>query len=56
MLRGGSQALEIVPYNALENYFDAELVDLLGEIQRVCIHAERRQQFGADRDDFGVHG
>ena len=56
MLRGGGQAPEIVPHNAFENYFNAELVDLLGEIQRVCIHAERRQQFGADRDDFGVHG
>ena len=49
------QAPEIIPHHALENYLNAYLVDLLGEIERVRIHAEGRQQFGANRDDLSVH-
>ena len=43
MLRGRNQALEIIADHALENYFNAQLIDLLGEIERVRIHAEGRE-------------
>jgi hypothetical protein len=33
-----------------------EQVQLLGEIERIRIHAEGREQLGANRDNFGVHG
>src|SRR5229473_2470071 len=39
VLRGRNQTLEIVADHTLENYFNAQLVDLLGEKKRVCIHA-----------------
>ena len=56
MLRGRNQTTEIVPHHALENHFNAKLIDLLGKVERICIHAEGRQQLGANRDDLGVHG
>ena len=43
MLRGCDQTPEVVSYDALENYLDAELVQLLGEVKRIGIHAEGRQ-------------
>ncbi len=56
MLRGRNQALEIVADHTLENHLNAQLIDLLGEIERVRIHAEGREQLGAHRDDLSVHG
>ena len=56
MLRGCNQPRQVVAHNALENYFHAKLVELLGEVKRVGVAAERREQLGADRDNFGVHG
>jgi hypothetical protein len=56
VLRGRNQTFEIVAHHALENYFNPQLIDLLGEIKRIRIHAEGRQQFGANRNDFSVHG
>jgi hypothetical protein len=45
----------MVADDALEDYFHAELVELLGEVERVGVAAERREQLGPDRDNFGVH-
>ena len=45
MLRGRDQAFEIIAHHALEDYFDAKLIDLLGEIEGICIGAEGREQF-----------
>ena len=56
MLRGCDQAPEIVSYNALEDHLDAQSIDLLGEIERIRIHAEWRQQLGTNRNDLSVHG
>jgi hypothetical protein len=43
VLRGGSQTPEVVSNDAFENHLDAELIHLLGEIERIGIHAEGRQ-------------
>lgn len=56
MLRGGDQPFEIVSDHAFENYFDAELIELIGEIEGIRIGTKRREQFGADCNDLGVHG
>jgi hypothetical protein len=56
MLRRLNQPFEIVAHHALENHFNAQLIDLLGEIERIRIRAEGRQQLRADRDDLGIHG
>jgi hypothetical protein len=56
MLRGGNQARKIVSHHALENHFSAELVDLLGKVERIRIHAEGRQQLRPNRDNLSVHG
>src|SRR5579863_9271080 len=44
MLRGFNQAFAIVANNAFEDYFNTQLIDLLGEIERVRVHAEGCQQ------------
>jgi len=56
VLRGLNQAFEVIADHALENYLNTQLVNLLGEKKRVCIHAEGSQQLGAYRNDLGVHG
>ena len=56
MLRGLDQALQIVTHDAFEDHFDAQVVDLFGEIKRIGICAEGCEQFGANRNDLGVHG
>ena len=56
MLRSGNQPGPIIANNTLEDHLDAELIQLLGEVERVGIHAEGREQLGSHRDDFGIHG
>ena len=55
MLSGGDELAEIVSDDAFENDFDAELVELLGEVERIGVHAVGSEEFGTYRDDFGVH-
>ena len=55
VLRGGYQAAQIVADDALENYVDAQQVELFGEVQRVGVHAEGREHLGTHRNDFGIH-
>ena len=52
----GDQMPQIVAHYGLEHYFDAQLVELFGEIERVGVHAEGSQQLGANGDDLRVHG
>jgi hypothetical protein len=56
MLRRRDQSAEIISDHALKNDFDPKLIDLFGEKKGVSIHAERREQFRAHRDDLGIHG
>jgi hypothetical protein len=56
MLRRRDQSAEIISDHALKNDFDPKLIDLFGEKKGVGIHAERREQFRAHRDDLGIHG
>jgi hypothetical protein len=56
MFRGCNQALAIVADHSFEDHVNAQQIDLLGEIEGVRIHAERREQLGANRDDLSVHG
>jgi hypothetical protein len=55
MLCGRHKTPQVVPHDGFENHFNAQLVDLLREIERVRIHAEGREQLGANRNDLGVH-
>ena len=55
MLSGGHELAEIVSDDAFEDDFDAELVELLGEIERIGVHAVGSEEFGTYRDDFCVH-
>src|SRR4029077_20598858 len=50
-----SKVLAAISNNGLEDHFHPELIEFFGEIQRVRILAERRQQVGADSNDFGIH-
>ncbi len=52
---GGDEVAEIVADDAFENYVDAQQVELLGEVERIGVHAVGREHFGAHRNDFGVH-
>jgi hypothetical protein len=36
----------------LVNYANADLIQLGGEIEGICVEPVRREQLGADRDDF----
>jgi len=45
----------VVADHALGHHFDAQVVQLAGEIERVGIDALGRQHFGTDRNDFGIH-
>ena len=55
MLRGRNQVFEVVPHDALKNNFHAQLIDLLGKIQRIGVGTEGREQLRTNRDDLGVH-
>ena len=55
MLRGRDQLAKIVADDALEDDVNAEQVELLGEVERVGVHAVGREHLGAYRDDFGIH-
>ena len=55
VLRGRHEAAAVVADDAFEDYIDAEQVELLGEVERVGVHAVGSEQLGAHRDDFGVH-
>jgi hypothetical protein len=56
MLRSRKQPPHVISDYTLEHNFDAELINLLRKVERVRIHAEGREQFGANRNDLGVHG
>src|ERR1017187_3172557 len=51
---GISQAIALVADDALEDHFDAEIVQFAGEVEGVCVDSPGGQHFRADRDDFGV--
>ena len=51
----GGHAFAIVADDALGDHFDAELVQLRGEIERVGIDALAGEHLTADGDDLGVH-
>ena len=55
MLRGFDQATQIIADDTFENYVNAQQVELLGEVERVGVHAEGREHLRAHRDDFGIH-
>ena len=52
---GGGETIAVVADHALGDYFDAQVVQLAGDIERVGIDALGRQHLGADRNDFSVH-
>jgi hypothetical protein len=43
VLRGCDETPEIVADYAFENHFNAQQVDLLGELERIRVHPEGRQ-------------
>jgi hypothetical protein len=49
------QAFSVIADDGLKNDFDAKLVELLGQVQRVRILTERGQQLGADGDNLSIH-
>ena len=49
------EMLAAVADDGLENHFNAQLVELLGQIKRVRVLTERSQQLRANGDDLGVH-
>ncbi len=51
----GGEAVAVVADHAFGDHFDAELVQLGGEVERVGIEAIAREHLAADGDDFGVH-
>ena len=55
MLGGRDELPKIVSDDALEDDFDAEQVELLGEVERIGVHAVGSEEFGTYRDDFGIH-
>ena len=55
VLRRRYQAPQIVADNAFENYVDAQQVELLGEVERVGVHAVGREHLGTHRNDFSIH-
>jgi hypothetical protein len=55
MLRSGNEMTELVAHHALENYIDAQQVQLLGQVERVGIDAVGSEHFGSHRDSFGIH-
>jgi hypothetical protein len=56
VLHGCNQAGQVVANDALEDHLDTQLVELLSQVKRISVAAGGREQFGADRDDLGVHG
>ena len=55
VLGGAHEVAEIVADDALENHVDAQPVELLGQVERVGVHAEGCEHLGTHRDDFSVH-
>ena len=55
VLCGGNQMTEVIADDAFENYIDSEQVELLGQVERVRVHAVGSEHLGPDRNDFGVH-
>src|ERR1051326_7524194 len=47
------KTIVVVADDGLEFDFDAYRVEPVGQPEAVRVRAERRQQFGADGDDFG---
>ncbi len=45
----------VVADDRLAHHFNADAVELFGEIQRIRIKSVRREQFRTDRDDFCFH-
>jgi hypothetical protein len=41
--------------DAFENYVNAQQVELLGEVERIGVHAEGREHLGTHRNDLGIH-
>ena len=55
MLRGGHELAEIISDDTFEDDFDAELVELLSEVERVGVHTVGSEEFRTHRDDLCVH-
>ena len=49
------EMLATIADDGLEDHFNAQLVELLGQIKRVGVLTEGGQQLGANGDDLGVH-
>ena len=49
------EELAIVSHDALGYDLDSKRVQLIGEVERIRIHALGSEQFGADRDNLGLH-
>ena len=49
------KAPQVVPHYTLENYIDAELIELLREVKGISVHPVGGQHLGAYRDDLGIH-
>ena len=48
----GLERLGTITNDTFGDHLDAKVVETTGQEERVGIHPERRQQFGADREDF----
>ena len=53
---GRSQSFAVVAHNALEAHFNAQFIQLFGEIERVGVLAMGSKQLRPDGNDLGVHG
>ena len=51
----GGEAVAVVTDDAFGDDFDAEFVQLRGEVERVGVEAIAGEHLAADGDDFGVH-
>src|SRR6266849_2481889 len=54
-LKRRAQSIAVVPDNRFAHHLDAELVQLLSQVERVGVYAVRSQQFRTNRDDFRFH-
>jgi hypothetical protein len=49
------QAVAVVADHGFGGNLHTQVVELGGQVERIGIDALRGEQFGAGRDDFGVH-
>ena len=56
MLRDRDEPVAAVSDDGFEDDLNPKLIELFGEVERICVLPERSEQLRADGDDLGVHG